>query len=75
MAANMLKVKYIFPLHRTIEIDIGHLSEFKKHPDSVHRSYKKLFLKTPNGSYLINYNISYDSEEKLLGELKKVIVK
>jgi uncharacterized membrane protein len=73
LVADIFQVKYVLPFHKTIRINISQLIDFDKHPDVVHRYYKKLFLKTATSHYLINYNISNDSDELLLSTLRKIV--
>lgn len=75
LVADILQVKYVLPFHKTIRIEMNQLIAFDKHPDVVHRYYKKLFLKTETSYYLINYNISDDSDEMLLEVLGKIVTR
>ena len=70
ISREILEVKYILPFRKTIKIKLQEIAEVDKHPDSVYRYYKKLFINTRSESYLIKYNISDDSDIELLNILK-----
>lgn len=64
-----LCIKYILPFNKSIVIDTKEIIEVDKHQDYSRRGYKKLFLKTKSEHFLIQYNISDQSDESLLLEL------
>jgi len=73
LIGGILQMKYVLPFHKTIRINVNDIVGFDKHPDVVYRYYKKLFLKTATAHYLINYNISDESDELLLTFLGKLV--
>jgi hypothetical protein len=46
---------------------------FDKHPDTVHKYFKKLLIDISKETYLIRYNISDSSDEDMLKLLNMIV--
>jgi hypothetical protein len=67
---NILTIKYLSPFKRSVIINTTEITEILKYDDSIHRYYKKLYIKTALEDYLLKYSISDASDEDLLKMLK-----
>lgn len=72
---GILRVKYLLPFREAISIDTEQINDFEKQRDAVKRYYKRIIIKTVKKDYVIEYNISDESDEKLQNALRQLIVK
>lgn len=73
LTGETFRIKYYFKDETQLDIPIEDIISFAKHPDTVHRYFKKLLVVTPKQTFLIRYNISDNSDEDLLKFLNLIV--
>lgn len=72
---GILRIKYLLPFRKTIIIDADQINDFEKQKDAVRRYYKRIIIKTVKKDYVIEYNISDESDEKFQNALRQLTIK
>ncbi len=73
LTGEALSINYVFKDEKRLYIPAENIVSFDKHPDTVHRYFKKLLIVTPKETFLIRYNISDSSDEDMLRLLNMIV--
>ena len=70
---KVFSINYYFKDGKQLLLPTQEIVSFDKHPDTVSRYYKKLFVNTIKTTFLIKYNISDNSDKDMLKLLSLIV--